>query len=222
MKFFLDLFPVVIFFILYKTFGIFAGTAGLMAGSVIQIILLKIIYKKIEFMYKISFAFIIIFGAITLFFHDARFLQWKVSILNWALGVIFLASQILTDKSLIERMMSHQIPLPKKIFSRLNLIWGSFFIILGSINLYVMYNYSMADWVNFKLFGMMILTMIFMVFQTVYLFMAVKKHQDHILQNQNQYNSQNNSHNHSKYKTNLDNKNKDLNQGPNQITIDQE
>ena len=191
MKFFLDLFPVVIFYILYNICGIFVATAVLMIGSAIQMILLYLIYKKVEFIYKITFVLIIVFGSITLIFHDARFLQWKVSIINWTLGVIFLASQIFSEKSLTERMMSHQISLPKKIFSRLNLTWVVFFIILGFINLYVMYHYSMSDWVNFKFFGMMILTMIFMVFQTVYLFLAVKKYRDYIVKNQNHNNSQN-------------------------------
>jgi len=177
MKFLLDLFPGVKFFILYKIFGIFVGTAGLMAGSVIQIILLRVLYKKVEFMYKMSFAFIMVFGAITLAFHDVHFLQWKVTIFNWALGIVFLASQVLTDKSLIERMMAHQMPLPKKIFSRLNLMWGMFFIILGTINLYVMYVYTLSDWVNFKLFGMAILTFVFIIFQTGYLLLAVRNHQ---------------------------------------------
>ena len=180
MKILLDFFPVIVFFVLYKIFGIYVGTAGLMISSVFQIVLLKIRYGKVEFMYKLSFVLIIVFGAVTLIFHNVMFLKWKITVLNWLLGIVFLGSQLFTKKSLIERMMAHQMQMPAKIWSKLNLMWGVYFLVVGSVNLYVMYHYSTADWVNFKLFGMLILTLIFVFIQTVYLILVMKKHKDQV------------------------------------------
>ena len=180
MKIILDFFPVLVFFVLYKMFGIYVGTGGLMISSVFQMVLLKIRYGKIEFMYKLGFILIIIFGAVTLVFHDVMFLKWKVTVLNWLLGIVFLGSQLFTKKSLIERMMAHQMQMPSKIWSRLNLMWGIYFMVVGAVNLYVMYHYSTADWVNFKLFGMLILTLIFVFIQTAYLILVMKKYKDQV------------------------------------------
>lgn len=175
MKVILDFFPILVFFVLYKIFDIYVATAGLMAASLLQIIFLKIRYGKVELMYKISLVLILVLGAVTLLMHNVIFLKWKITVLNWLLGIVFLGSQVFTEKSLIERMMAHQVSLPKFIWSRLNLMWGIYFIIVGAINLYVMYHYSTADWVNFKLFGMLILTVIFMLVQSAYLMYAVSK-----------------------------------------------
>jgi intracellular septation protein len=180
MKILLDFFPVLVFFALYKMFNIYVGTAGLMISSVLQMVLLKIRYGKIEFMYKLSFILIIIFGAVTLIFHNVMFLKWKITVLNWLLGIVFLGSQLFTKKSLIERMMAHQMQMPAKIWGRLNLMWGVYFLVVGAVNLYVMYHYSTADWVNFKLFGMLILTFIFVLIQTGYLILVMKKHKDQV------------------------------------------
>lgn len=180
MKIILDFFPVLVFFVLYKMFGIYVGTAGLMISSVLQMVLLKIRYGKIEFMYKLSCILILIFGAVTLIFHDVMFLKWKITVLNWLLGIVFLGSQLFTKKSLIERMMAHQMQMPPKIWSRLNLMWGIYFMVVGAVNLYVMYHYSTADWVNFKLFGMLILTLIFVFIQSVYLILVMKKYKNQI------------------------------------------
>jgi intracellular septation protein len=180
MKVILDFFPIIVFFVLFKIFNIYIGTIGLMASSVIQMILLKYIYGKIEFMYKLSCIFIIIFGSVTLIFHNVMFLKWKITVLNWLLAALFLGSQLFTEQSFIERMMSSQMLLPKVIWSRLNMMWGAYFLIVGAINLYVIYHYSTSDWVNFKLFGMLVLTIIFVFIQTIYLLLVIRKYKDQL------------------------------------------
>ena len=77
-------------------------------------------------------------------------------------------------------MMAHQMQMPSKIWSRLNLMWGIYFMVVGAVNLYVMYHYSTADWVNFKLFGMLILTLIFVFIQTAYLILVMKKYKNQV------------------------------------------
>jgi intracellular septation protein len=69
----------------------------------------------------------------------------------------------------VERLMSAQINLPNQIWRRLNLSWVTFFLIMGGANLYVMYNFDRDTWVNFKLFGMLGMTMVFLVIQSLFL-----------------------------------------------------
>ena len=60
-------------------------------------------------------------------------------------------------------MMESTIRLPDPIWSRLNLSWVMFFVATGSANLYVAYNFNTETWVNFKLFGIMGLTVLFVI-----------------------------------------------------------
>ena len=71
----------------------------------------------------------------------------------------------LFKRNLIRSLMAEQLELPDVIWSRLNLSWGTFFLIIGFVNLWVAANFSTSDWVNFKLFGIMGLMLIFMVAQ---------------------------------------------------------
>jgi intracellular septation protein len=65
--------------------------------------------------------------------------------------------------------MADHIQLPAKIWTRLNLAWVAFFVLYGVVNLYVALNFDEATRVNFKLFGMLGLTVVFVVAQSIYL-----------------------------------------------------
>jgi len=109
--------------------------------------------------------------------HDKRFIMWKPTIVNWLFGLVFLGSQFIGRRPIIERMMSSAITLPDIVWRRLNLTWAAFFVALGFVNLYVAFYYRLDlpaqvredIWVNFKLFGMMGLTLAFIVAQGFYL-----------------------------------------------------
>ena len=65
--------------------------------------------------------------------------------------------------------MSHALEVPKKIWKQVNFSWGLFFAIVGFVNIYVAYNYSEETWVDFKLFGVLGMTIVFMIAQGIYL-----------------------------------------------------
>jgi len=90
-------------------------------------------------------------------------------VVNWLFGVVFLGSQFIGKRPVVQRMMSHAIELPDAVWTRLNLGWVLFFITMGIVNLYVVYNYDTDTWVNFKLFGMMGLTLAFVILQAFYI-----------------------------------------------------
>lgn len=169
MKFLFDFFPVLLFFTGYKLWGIYIATAIAMVASLIQVFLYRIIYQRYEKLHLFSLAIIFVLGGATLIFHNEWFIKWKPTGIYWLSAVLFLGSNLITNKPLIQRIMETNINLHANIWIRLNYAWAAFFIIMGTINLYVAYNYSTDVWVNFKLFGGIGFTLIFVFLQAIYL-----------------------------------------------------
>ena len=84
-------------------------------------------------------------------------------------AIAFLASPLFHGKTLTERMMGQVVAMPSHAWRQLNLAWALFFITMGLLNLYVAFNFSEDAWVNFKLFGMMGLTFLFVLAQGFFL-----------------------------------------------------
>jgi intracellular septation protein len=120
-------------------------------------------------MHLVSLVLIVVFGSATWFLKDPNFIKWKPTVLNWLFAVVFLGSQWIGREPIIQRMMGAQIELPSPIWRRLNLAWTVYFVVIGVINLYVAFNYEESVWVNFKLFGMLGLTIAFVLLQSVFL-----------------------------------------------------
>ena len=169
MKLLFDFFPILLFFICYKFFGIYAATAVAMAASLVQVIFYRLKHQRYEKMHLISLGLIMVLGGATLFFHNPWFIKWKPTGIYWASSIIFLGSAFIGKKTIIQKMMDGNINLPSKIWLRLNTAWALFFIVMGALNLYVAYHYDTDFWVNFKLFGGAGFTLIFVFFQAMYL-----------------------------------------------------
>jgi intracellular septation protein len=166
MKFLFDLFPVILFFIAFKFFGIYVATAVAIIATIAQIIYCKIRHGKVEKMLLLSGAIIVLFGGATLLLKDPTFIQWKPTILYWLFSAGLVISQLFFHKNPIRAMMEKQITLPKAIWTKLNLAWAALFLALGFLNLYVAFNYSQDTWVNFKLFGITGIMFVFIILQT--------------------------------------------------------
>ena len=169
MKPLFDFFPIVLFFIGYKFFGIYNATAVAMAASIAQVLYFRIKYQHYEKMHLISLALILVLGGATLFFHDPWFIKCKPTGIYWLTTIVLLASRIFGNKTLTQKMMESNIHLPTKIWYQLNYAWAGFFALMGILNLYIAYHYTTDTWVNFKLFGGVGLTLIFIVVQAFYL-----------------------------------------------------
>jgi len=169
MKFLFDFFPILLFFVAYKLYGIFVATAVAIAASFVQVGLHWIKHRRFENMHLVTLALIVVFGGLTLFLQDEAFIKWKPTVINWLFAIVFLASQFVGKKTLVERMMGAKLELSACVWSRLNMGWSLFFIFLGAVNLYVFTYYDTDTWVNFKLFGLMGLTLVFLVGQSFYL-----------------------------------------------------
>ena len=195
MRFLFDLFPVLLFFVVYKSFdylpteaidaantlpfmsltpgkasdAIFLATAVAIIASFVQVTLFWLKHHRFEKMHVISLALITLFGGATLVLQDPVFIKWKPTLLNWLFALIFLSSHYIGEKPLTQRMMSHAISVPASIWRRVNLAWTAFFAFAGLANLYVAYAFSEQTWVDFKLFGLMGLTLVFVFAQALYL-----------------------------------------------------
>lgn len=173
MKPLLEFFPIILFFVAYKLYDIYVATAVVIVATVIQISAYWLMYRKVETMQWITLGLILVMGGATLYLQDENFIKWKLTIIEWLFGGAFLVSQFIGSKTFIERMMGANLELPAKIWKRLNLSWAVFFLTVGSLNLYVMHNFSTDDWVNFKTFGVPGMMLIFIVVQMIFLYKYV-------------------------------------------------
>lgn len=174
MKLLFDFFPIVLFFIVFKLYGIYTATAVAMIASVSQVALFRLKFQRYDKTQLISLGIIIVLGGATLFFHNPWFIKWKPTGIYWLTAIVFMTSSFIGSKPLIQKMMEANVTLPSSIWHKLNAAWSLFFIIMGALNIYVAYHYDTDAWVNFKLFGGLGLTLLFVLIQAFYL----TKHMD--------------------------------------------
>jgi len=169
MQFLFDLFPVIAFFVAYKLADIYIATGVLIAAALVQVSIQWVRHRHVSKMLLTSAVLVLIFGGLTLLIHDDQFIKWKPTILNWLFAAAFIASQFFGDKPLVERMLGSSLTLERSVWNRLNLMWSVFFVVMGAANLYVVRHFDENTWVNFKLFGMVGLTLVFALIQGFWL-----------------------------------------------------
>ncbi|GAD64284.1 putative intracellular septation protein A [Aquipseudomonas alcaligenes NBRC 14159] len=181
-KQFIDFIPLILFFIVYKLDprnvelagqafelgGIFSATAVLIISSILVYGTLFLVQRKLEKGQWLTLVACLVFGGMTLAFHSETFLKWKAPVVNWLFALGFAGSHFIGDKVLIQRVMGHAIQLPQAIWTRLNLAWIAFFVFSGCANLFVAFTFH-DIWVDFKVFGSLGMTVLFLVAQGVYL-----------------------------------------------------
>ena len=175
MQLLLDYIPIVVFILAYFYKDIFFATGVLMAVMPLVLFVQWLLTKKLNKIYAASTVLVLVLGGFTLAFRNVTFLAWKPTVLNWAIAIAFLGSQWIGKKTFVERMLGSAAQLKSEQWIRLNQIWVVFFVFVGSINLYVYYTFSEAFWVKFKLFGMLGITLVFVVIQSIWLTMTAQK-----------------------------------------------
>jgi intracellular septation protein len=203
MKFLFDMFPVILFFGVFKWGEGHAASAQAMVGqylsglvsggavgpeqapillatavailaTIAQIGYLLVRGRKVDGMLWVSLAIIVVFGGATIYFHNEAFIKWKPTVLYWVFAIALIGAQFIMGKNLIRLMMKAQIDLPELIWTRLNMAWAAFFAAMGVVNLYIAFNFPTSTWVNFKLFGFMGMMIAFVVAQTMFLSKYIK------------------------------------------------
>lgn len=169
MKFLFDFLPILLFFIAYKFFGIYIATGVAMAAITAQVSIHWFKHKCFEVLHLVTMGLVLALGAATLFLHNELYIKWKPTAIYWVFALAFLTSQFVGKKLLIQRMMDDKLNLPATIWKRLNISWVVFFLAMGFVNLYIVYHFNTNTWVNFKLFGILFLTLGFVLAQSLYM-----------------------------------------------------
>jgi intracellular septation protein len=189
-KLLFDLFPVILFFLAYKLGGaypqqsaalaaaalapfvaqggvpesqapILLATAAAIVATVVQVGYLLARRRRVEPVLWLSLAVIVVFGGATIWLHDETFIKWKPTILYWLFGAILLGARLGWGRNLLQGLLGAQLAVEGPVWERLLWLWVAFFVLIGAVNLVVAFNFPTDTWVNFKLFGLFGLTLVF-------------------------------------------------------------
>lgn len=175
MKLLIDFFPIILFFVAFKVWGIYVATGVAIAATVLQIGYLRYRHGKVEAMQWMSLGVIVLFGGATLLAQSETFIKWKPTVLYWLMGCALLIGQWVFKRNLIKKLMGAQMELPEAAWGVLNWAWVGFFAAMGLLNLWVAFNFATDTWVNFKLFGGMGLMLLFVLAQALFLSRHIKE-----------------------------------------------
>ena len=170
-KFLFDLFPLILFFIAYRFADIYIATGVAMAAAVIQILWIKLSGKPIETMHWVNLGVIVVFGGATLWLQNDAFIKWKPTVLYWLFGCALIGSKYFMGRNLMQKLLGEKVSMPDSSWDKLNLSWALFFVAAGALNLFVAFSglFSQDQWVNFKVFGLMALLIVFVIAQSIWL-----------------------------------------------------
>lgn len=173
MQLFYEIFPVFLFFLAFKFYGIYVATVVGIVTTLLEVVITRIWQNKWDRKQLVTLFVFVLFGGLTLYFHNPIFVKWKPTVVFWIFALTILAYQTFSQKNLIQRLMENMLQnkgtIPPNVWKKLSLMWAVFFIGLGSINLYVAYYFSNNAWVNFKFYGVTSALFLFSIFQAFYL-----------------------------------------------------
>jgi intracellular septation protein len=165
--------PLIVFFVGFKLLGIYWATAALMVACVLQLVVHRLRSGEFKTMHIITVAVVVVLGSATLLLHDRRFIQWKPTVLLALASAAFLGSMFIGKQPLARRMLEAVFNQTLQISSRawlmINSLWVGWFALLAAANIYVARNFAESVWVNFKVFGITVAMLIFMMPQVLWL-----------------------------------------------------
>jgi len=134
MKFLLDFGPIVLFFIVYKFYGLYAAIYAMIASTFVQIMYSRATTGKFVTSQVLTFALLVVFGGISIILRDPAFVMWKVSVLYVIFAAVLIGSNYVGSKTLLERMMGKELQLPRNTWVNLTWFWSLGFIVIAIIN----------------------------------------------------------------------------------------
>jgi intracellular septation protein len=198
MKLLIDFLPVILFFVTFKVASsraaeaaawatqhlgfmvaggvVGAGEAPILLATVVVVIATLVqvgamlaLGKKVEPALWVSLALIVVLGGLTVYLRSETFIKWKPTLLYAVMALVLTVAQLGWRKNLIRSLLGSQLVLPDGVWLRLLWLWVAFFAAMAIVNIWVAYSFPTEVWVNFKLFGLMGLMIVFVLAQGVYL-----------------------------------------------------
>jgi len=160
LKLALDLGPLALFFFANSRYGIFAATATFMAAVLAALIVSYVLTRHFPIMAIVTAIIVVVFGGLTLFLHDATFIKVKPTIIYALFGAVLLGGLVF-NKPLLGVVLDSMFQLTEEGWRKLTLRWAIFFLALAVLNEIVWRNTSTDVWVDFKVFGVVPLTLLF-------------------------------------------------------------
>jgi intracellular septation protein len=206
MKLLFDILPLIVFFASYRLAGmqesaaqafinehmsavisggaVTASQAPIIIATIVGILatMMQIGYllarrRKVDGVLWLSMVVFLVFGSLTIYFHNEDFIKWKPTIIYWSFATAMLVAYRFFDKNLIRAAMEKQVSLPEHVWIRLHYAWITFWLVLGFVNLFVAFVLFKSDnsaWVNFKVFGVSGMMLVFFIAQAFYLSKHIK------------------------------------------------
>ena len=177
MKQLLEFFPLVIFFGVYQLSGttltlggyahtvdgIYSATLALIIATLLQLIIIKVVWGSVEKRLLGVAAAVTLFGGATVALRDPLFILWKPTVFNWALAVVYVVWHVVRKRCFFQELLPNEIHMPAGAWNKVTLVSTLHFFMVGAVNLFVAYNYSMDTWVSFKLWSAFLFTILWAV-----------------------------------------------------------
>jgi intracellular septation protein len=165
--------PLLAFIVTYYLRGLYAATAVLMVAMLLLVAVDWLRLKRVPPMHALSAVLVLLFGSATLLLHNRQFIQWKPTVFFWLASLAFLGSFWIGKQTLTQRFLGaalgERLQVSQVLWRRLNGWWTAFYAALGALNLLVAHYASERAWVNFKVFGLTLLTLAFVTLQIAWL-----------------------------------------------------
>lgn len=175
MKQLLEFIPLVIFFVCYKVYDIHFASGALIVATALPPLFTWVKYRKVDTMAIVTFLLVLLFGTLTLIFHNDMFIKCKVTVFYTLLSLVLILGQLVFKKNFLQHLLGKNFILPEKVWHNFSLAWAMFFLLCGLINIYIAFWLSQSIWVNFKVFGLPVLTLLFSLISGLYIYRHVRE-----------------------------------------------
>ena len=177
MKQLLEFLPLIIFVIVYQmsgtnlnignsayTFdGIYTATIALILATVLQVVIVKLVWGSVERRLLGVAGAVIVFGGATVLLKDPIFIFWKPTVFNWALAGLYVVWHVTRGKCFFQELLPDEIEMPTYIWTRVTVVSTFHFFVVGAVNLYVAFSFSLDTWVSFKPWSAVLFTVLWAI-----------------------------------------------------------
>jgi len=180
MQLLFDFLPIIAFVATFKLADMYVATVVFIAACAIQVAVHWFRTRTFNKVHLITAGFALVFGGLTLAVHDTAFIKWKFTIVNWLFAAAFFGSmwRRISDRPLVQRVTgaaAAELALSDSQWRRLNVVWASYFLLMGTANLVALHYFSDDDWMDFKVYSLGV-TAIFVVGQAFWIASRAERH----------------------------------------------